>query len=83
MRPCGLHNHLPDTCETKTMNPTTREPLTFSADDEIMLLTELLESEQARLLVGIRHTFHREYRDELHRRLDLVERLVKRAGKTA
>lgn len=65
------------------MNPSTREPLTFSADDEIALLSELLEAEQAKLLVGIRHTFHREYRDELHRRLDLVERVIKRAGKEA
>lgn len=65
------------------MNPTTPEPLTFSSDPEVSLLTELLEAEQARLLVGIRHTFHREYRDELHRRLDLVERLMKRAGKSA
>jgi len=60
-----------------------REPLTFSTDEEVNLLTELLDAEQARLLVGIRHAFHREYRDELHRRLDLVERLIKRAGKAA
>jgi len=65
------------------MNPSTREPLTFSTDDELTLLTELLDAEQARLLVGIRHTFHREYRDELHRRLDLVERLIQRTGKGA
>ncbi len=65
------------------MNPTSPEPLTFSTDEEVILLTEMLESEQARLLVGIRHTFHREYRDELHRRLDLVERVMKRAGKGA
>ena len=62
------------------MNPTTREPLNLS-NEEVALLTELLDAEQARLLVGIRHTFHREYRDELHRRLDLVELLIKRIGK--
>lgn len=65
------------------MNPTSRDPVTFSADEEITLLFELLEAEQARLLVGIRHSFHRDYRDELHRRLDLVERVMKRAGKAA
>ena len=62
------------------MNPTRREPLNLS-NEEVALLTELLDAEQARLLVGIRHTFHREYRDELHRRLDLVELLIKRIGK--
>jgi len=65
------------------MNPTTPEPLTFSTAEEVTLLAELLESEHARLLVGIRHTFHREYRDELRRRLDLVERVMKQAGKSA
>jgi hypothetical protein len=65
------------------MDPTTREPLVFNNAEEITLLTELLESEQARLMVGTRHTFHREYRNELHRRLDLVERLLQRTGKSA
>lgn len=65
------------------MNPTTHEPLVFSSNDELDLLAELLAAEQARLLVGIRHTFHREYRDELSRRLDLVESLMKRAAKGA
>ncbi len=59
------------------MTPTTPESFNLTKE-ELALLGELLESEQARLLVGIRHTFHREYRDELHRRLDLVERLMKR-----
>jgi hypothetical protein len=63
------------------MNPTT-QPLNFSSE-ELTLLAELLDTEQARLLVGIRHTFHREYRDELHRRLDMVELLSKRMVKTS
>jgi hypothetical protein len=46
--------------------------------EEIALIAELLDSEQARLLVEIRHTDHRAYRDELRRRLDLVERLRQR-----
>lgn len=65
------------------MNPTTRESVTISSEEEITLLAELLEGEHARLLVGIRHTFHREYRDELRRRLDLVERLIARMGNGA
>lgn len=64
------------------MSPT-REPLNLSHEDEATLLAELLESEQARLLVGIRHTFHRDYREELRRRLELVEGLIRRVGKTA
>jgi hypothetical protein len=64
------------------MNPTTHDSLSFN-EEELLLLAELLETEHARLLVGIRHTFHREYRDELHRRLDLVEGLLKRVGRTA
>jgi hypothetical protein len=59
------------------MTPTTHEPFNLT-EEELTLLGELLEAEQARLLIGIRHTFHREYRDELHRKLDLVERLMKR-----
>lgn len=64
------------------MNPTSSEPLHLSSD-ELTLLSELLDTEQAKLLVGIRHAFHREYREELHRRLDLVEGLLKRVGKTS
>lgn len=63
------------------MNPTSEFP-DFSGE-ELTLLAEVLDAEQARLLVGIRHTFHREYRDELHRRLDLVTRLIKRLGKAS
>lgn len=48
------------------------------AGEEIAVLTELLESERSRLLVEIRHTDHRAYREELRQRLDIVERLVAR-----
>jgi hypothetical protein len=41
----------------------------------------LLEAERTRLLVGIRHTFHRNFRDDLHRRLDLVELLIDRMAR--
>jgi hypothetical protein len=44
--------------------------------EELSLLTELLEAEQSRLLIEIRHTVHRAYRDELRHRLDTLERLI-------
>jgi hypothetical protein len=52
-------------------------PLYFQlAGEELTVLRELLESEQSRLLVEIRHTDHRTYRDELRHRLDVVEHLL-------
>ena len=44
--------------------------------EELTVLRQLLESEQARMLVEIRHTDHRSFRDELRRRLDVVEHLI-------
>jgi hypothetical protein len=64
------------------MNPTTSQSLNLG-NQEVALLSEVLESEYAKLLVGIRHTFHRSYRDELHRRLDLVEILIERLARLA
>jgi hypothetical protein len=64
------------------MEATRTEPLAIDREEELTLIAELLEVEQARLLVGTRHTFHREYRDELRRRLDLVEQLLKRVSKS-
>jgi len=58
------------------MNQVTHEALHFSSE-ELAILSELLESAHANLLVEIRHTDHRAYRDELRRRLELVERLIK------
>ncbi len=55
------------------------EPLALSSEEHA-ILAELLESEQAQLLVEIRHTHHRAYRDELRRRLDLVEKLLAHLG---
>ncbi|MBZ5578454.1 MAG: hypothetical protein LAP40_17970 [Acidobacteriia bacterium] len=46
------------------------------AGEELTTLGELLEAEQARLLVEIRHTDHRSYREELRHRLAVVERLI-------
>jgi len=59
------------------MNQTTQEPLNLGAD-EFSILAELLESERNRLLVEIRHTDHRAYRDQLRARLALVESLISR-----
>jgi hypothetical protein len=46
------------------------------AGEELALLVELLKSESNRLLVEIRHTDHRSYRDELRHRLEIVEHLL-------
>ena len=58
------------------MNQTTHEPLHLTSE-ELAILTELLETAHTNLLVEIRHTDHRSYRDELRRRLESVERLIK------
>ena len=57
------------------MNRATDEPLRLTSE-ELTLLSELLESAHANLLVEIRHTDHRSYRNELRQRLELVERLI-------
>jgi hypothetical protein len=59
------------------MNTTTHEPLNLNRE-QLAILAELLESERARLLVEIRHTHHRSFRDELRHRLALVEELAER-----
>ena len=59
-----------------------KQSLPFS-EEECRMLAELLEAERNRLLVGIRHSFHRSYRDELHRRLQLTEALAERFAKFA
>ena len=59
------------------MNSTTSERLNI-ANDEQAILAELLESERTKLLVEIRHTHHRAYRDELRHRLASVEKLLDR-----
>lgn len=52
-------------------------PVSISVESEdLALLKELLDSEQDRLLVEIRHTDHRSYRDQLRQRLAVVERLI-------
>ncbi len=55
------------------------QPITLSSE-QIAALTEVLESERARLLVEIRHTRHRAYRDGLHHKLDLVDQVLDRCG---
>jgi len=41
-------------------------------EEELQILTELLESERVKLLIEIRHTDHRAYRDALRRRQEIV-----------
>jgi hypothetical protein len=57
------------------MNSTNYQPLNLN-NDELALLTELLESERTKLLVEIRHADHRAFREELRRRLAVVENLL-------
>jgi hypothetical protein len=55
----------------------TVKPLYFQlAGEELTVLNELLESERLRLMVEIRHTDHRAFRDELRHRLEVVEHLL-------
>jgi hypothetical protein len=53
------------------MNASAHEPLNLNSE-ELAVLAELLESERAKLLIEIRHTHHRSFRDELRHRLVLV-----------
>ena len=61
------------------MNSMTHAPLNLTSE-EFAILAELLETAHTRLLVEIRHTHHRTYRDELRHRLTLVEGLLERCG---
>ena len=55
----------------------TASPLYYQLPgEELAVLNELLESERSRLLVEIRHTDHRAFRDELRHRLEIVEQLL-------
>jgi hypothetical protein len=55
----------------------TASPLYYHlAGEELTVLRELLESERVRLLVEVRHTDHRAFRDELRHRLEIVEHLL-------
>jgi hypothetical protein len=55
---------------------TVHEVMLKLGGEELEILDELLESERSRLLVEIRHTDHRSYRDQLRHRLDVVEHLL-------
>jgi hypothetical protein len=61
------------------MNSIIHEPLSLNSE-ELAILAELLESERAKLLVEIRHTDHRTFRDELRQRLTVVEGLAERCA---
>ena len=59
------------------MNATACELLRMN-DDEFRILLELLESEREKLLVEIRRTDHRDFREQLRQRLQVVEILAGR-----
>jgi hypothetical protein len=60
------------------VNTTTLEPLNLDAEERSTVM-ELLEDARTKLLVEIRRTDHRKFRDELRQRLTLVERLLERS----
>ena len=57
------------------MNSTTHHTLSVSSE-ELAVLAELLETARAKLVIEIRHTDHRAFRDELRKRLKVVEALA-------
>ena len=59
------------------MDTATHEHLDLNSE-ELSILAEVLEAAQTMLLVAIRRTDHRAYRDELRRRLAVVEGLLER-----
>jgi hypothetical protein len=61
------------------MNSTTHEPLNLPGE-ELAILAEMLEMARAKLLIEIRHTDHRAFRNELRHRLTLVESMIERCG---
>ena len=58
------------------MNPNPIQPVLEEA--EWALVAELLEEERRELPIEIRHTDSRAYREQLHRRLELVDALLQR-----
>ena len=64
------------------MDSMTHEPLNLPGE-ELAVLAETLESARSRLLIEIRHSDHRVFRDELRHRLMLLEKLIERCGSTA
>lgn len=51
----------------------------FISDPELELIIELLERDQRKLLVEIRHTDAHKFRDDLRARLKTIESLIERA----
>jgi hypothetical protein len=59
------------------MNTAAETRLELTAE-ETVLVAELLENARTRLLLEIRRTDHRSYRDDLRNRLALIESLLGR-----
>jgi hypothetical protein len=59
------------------MNATILEPLQLDSEERATV-AELLEEARTKLLVEIRRTDHRKFRDELRQRLSVIERLLER-----
>ena len=69
------------------MNATANEPraerILHLSGEELAVLVELLESSSTKLLVEIRHTDHRLFRDQLRHRQMVLEALLARCRATA
>ena len=59
------------------MDATMHESLSLSGE-ELEMLAELLDSARNKLLVEIRRTDHREFRDELRHKLVVIEGILER-----
>jgi hypothetical protein len=59
------------------MDATMNERLNLTSEEQTVL-SDLLESERAKLMIEIRHTDHRSFREELRHRLTVVEGLLQR-----
>jgi hypothetical protein len=59
------------------VNATILEPLKLDTEERATM-GELLDEARTKLLVEIRRTDHRQFRDELRQRLSVIERLLER-----
>jgi hypothetical protein len=55
--------------------PQTTQAQPILTEEEWALVAQLLDNKQRELLLGIRHSVRRSFRDELHRELSVVEGL--------
>jgi hypothetical protein len=62
------------------MTSATHDEVLCFTREELVIISELLASQRAELLIEIRHTDSRAFRDELRHRLTVVESLLERCA---